>query len=106
MLFFDSIELTAISSTARSMLDAPNTLEEPQKTLSGLPNTKAPHIDGLPGKIYKKYGDILIPELLAVVNDAYDYGTLPPSMNEGVILLFLKPEKKNLHQNFIDQFLF
>lgn len=59
----------------------------------GVPNNKASGLDGLPGKIYKKYGDVLLPELLDVFNYAIEGSILPPSMNEVVIIVLLKADK-------------
>lgn len=50
--------------------------------------------DGLPGEIYKKYEDILLPELLDVITSwRWVHYPPPPSINEAVIIVLLKPDK-------------
>lgn len=60
-----------------------------------MPNNKTPGTDGLPGEVYKVYGVNLFPELLEVFNAALELecGHLPPSMNEAIIIVLLKPDK-------------
>lgn len=91
--FFDTIQLSNISKDEREALEGPLTLDELKKAAGNLPNNKAPGPDGLPGEIYKKYGDALLPELLDVFNYAMEVGSLPPSMNEAIIIVLLKPDK-------------
>ena len=48
-------------------------------------------MDGLPSEFYKAYSDLLAPHLLAVYAEALEVGTLPPTLKEAVVLMFLKP---------------
>lgn len=43
-------------------------------------------------EVYKYYGDILLPELLKVLNHAWEPFKLPDSMNEACIIVLLKPD--------------
>lgn len=74
-------------------MEKPLTLGELRDTVAHLSNNKSPGSDGLPGEIYKAYGDVLLPDPLMVFNHAYKVGLLPPSMNEAVIISILKPGK-------------
>lgn len=57
------------------------------------PPGKSPRADGLPAEVYKRYAEILLPCLKSVFVDALEQGCLPPSMNEAVVILLLKPGK-------------
>lgn len=59
-------------------------------------SNKAPGLDGLPTGIYKKYGQILLSELLEVINDALNTQKLPKSMQETTIIVILKLDKDPL----------
>lgn len=41
----------------------------------------------------------MLPELLEFFNAALEYGHLPPSMNEAVIIVLLKPDKPDKSPN-------
>lgn len=92
--FFDTFESSNISKDERKALEGPLTLDELRNAAVNLPNNKASGPDGLPGEIYKKYGDVLLPELLDNFNHAMGLGSLLPSMNEAVIIFLLKPDKE------------
>ncbi|XP_040292346.1 zinc finger protein 420-like [Bufo bufo] len=54
---------------------------------------KAPGVDGLPMEVYKVFQGILLPELLKVFEFSLDAGSLPPSMQEALIVVIPKPGK-------------
>ncbi|KAK1875190.1 GTPase IMAP family member 5 [Dissostichus eleginoides] len=43
---------------------------------------RSPGVDGFPAEYYKKYVDILSPILTEVFQEAFQYGSLPESLNE------------------------
>lgn len=94
--FLDPLKLPSLSSVVREELNAPLTLEELRRAVLEAPNNKAPGLDGLPSEVYKYYGDILLPELLKVLNHAWETFKLPDSMNEACIIVLLKPDKDPL----------
>lgn len=94
--FIQDIPLAELSDAQRDFLDAPFSLEELQSAVSSLANNKSPGIDGLPNEIYGKFGDILLPQLLQVFQDASQTQQLPDSMQEAIIILLPKPGKDPL----------
>lgn len=50
-------------------------------------NNKASGVDGLPAEVSKKYGEVLLPELLKTLNSAVESGNLPMSMSEAIIIV-------------------
>lgn len=62
-------------------------LSEEDKALLDSANHKTPGPDGLPNEVYKEYGDIMLPELLQVLNEAKENKKLPVSMTEATIII-------------------
>lgn len=77
-------------------LDTPITLVELEEAVRQIQNNKAPGMDGLPVDIYKIYSQILLPELLVVLNEAYVTQELPKSVLETIIIIILEPGKDPL----------
>lgn len=94
--FLRGITLPTLEEDDRKMLDGPIELEELQEAVQGMPNNKAPGPDGLPIEIYKKYGGLLLPELLKTMQDAFETTILPPSMREATVVVLPKPGKDPL----------
>ena len=92
--FLESITLPQLEEMDREHLNAPLTLEEFQVALATFPNSKAPGSDGLPIELYKKFGGVLLPELLHMLKNAFDTDSLPGSMYEAVVVVILKPGKE------------
>lgn len=53
--------------------------------------------DGLPAETYRRYGKVLLPELLGVLNWAAVEGELPASMMESTIVVIHKKGKDPLN---------
>lgn len=104
--FLDSITLLQLQDTDKKLLNAPLTLEELQLALAEFPNSKAPGNDGLPIELYKKFGGILLPELLHTFIEAFNSDSLPGSMYEAVVVVILKQGRSLINQNPIDPFHF
>lgn len=94
--FFEHLNLPKLSKENMGALERPITLEELEKTIKLLPNGKTPGIDGIPCEFYKKFAEVLGPEILKTFNAAIDTGWLPPSMTESIITLILKKDKDPL----------
>lgn len=69
------------------MLDLPITIDELQEVALDSTNYKTPGPDGLPNLIYREYGEIMLPELLQVLNEAMEKEKLPVSMTEVTIII-------------------
>ena len=68
--------------------DGSISLEDLTKALGSLPRSKAPGFDGLPYEFYQRFWEQLVPELTAVLQEAFQPdgpGQLPPEMTEGRI---------------------
>lgn len=94
--FFRDLEIPHLSIEGREMLDAPIDLKELRQTVAALTSQESPGPDGLPGEIYKKYGEVLMPMLLKVLNKAMEEGWLPASMMESSIIVLRKEGKDPL----------
>lgn len=79
--------LPTLTENDFSLIDSPLTFEEMQKAVANIPNTKALGAYELPSEIYKTYGETLLPELLAMFDEAFKVGSLPHSMNEALIVV-------------------
>lgn len=73
--FLDNLTMPKLTSIERESLDIPITMAELEEAVGQIQNNKAPGMDGLSVEIYKLYGQILIPELLEVLNEACHTGT-------------------------------
>lgn len=91
--FLEGVSLPTLSQAQRTSLDSPVTLEELQIAVASLSNNKAPGLDGLPNELFKKFGEILLPQLLEVFYSSAAEGNLPATMQEAVIIVLLKPGK-------------
>lgn len=69
--------LPQVSEDTNTSLDRLLTLQELHAALHTMQNQEAPGIDGLSGKFYKAYWDILAPDLLDVFNESLSSGTRP-----------------------------
>lgn len=63
-------------------------------------NQKTPGLDGFPAEIYKRYEEMLLPELLKTFNSASEEGGLPLSMRDSTIIVLPKEGKDLLDPSF------
>lgn len=94
--FFQGLIILQLSEEDKSLLDLPIAIEELQEAALDSANHKAPGPDGLPNKIYREYGEIMLPELLQVLNEAMEKDKLPVSMTEAAIIIIPKEGKDPL----------
>ena len=88
-LFLDPIE-RRLSAAESRLCDGPLTFQECLAALSNMPASKSPGIDGFPAEFYRKFWDLLGPDLVDVFNFCYDHGSLPQSLRKGAITLLYK----------------
>lgn len=74
------VDLPPLSEADREYLNGPLQLEELQEAIASMANNKSPGSDGLSVELYKRYRDILLPQLLQVFQDAMNKPSLPRSM--------------------------
>ncbi len=91
--FFQKAELPQLSSEEKDSLDAPIMEGEVRTAIKGMKTGRSPGIDGFPVEYYKKYVDILCPFLTEVFHEAFQYGSLPESLNQAIISLIPKKDK-------------
>ena len=72
--FFQAITVPTLPAKDMQDLEAPITLEEIKQAVAGMPNQKTPGPDGLPIEVYKRYGEVLLPELLRTLEGAVSGG--------------------------------
>lgn len=88
--FFSNIQLPTLSSDQVALLDASVTQEEVKTAILSMNTGKSPGSDGFPVEYYKEYIDIITPILTMVFEEAFQSGSLPPSLNEALISLIPK----------------
>lgn len=91
--FLEGVDLPVLSEVERTEMESPLTLEELQRAVAELSGKKSPGPDGLPLEIYKQYGEVLLPELLEVLEEAAKEGRLPSSTTEANIVVIPKEGK-------------
>ncbi|KAJ0061406.1 hypothetical protein NL108_018634 [Boleophthalmus pectinirostris] len=91
--FISNLNLPKISTEQKHKLDSPITTEEILETIEALPSGKSPGPDGFTFEFYKCYAKDLMPLYHKMLMEAYATGSLPPSLNQGIITLLLKKDK-------------
>lgn len=86
--FFQIVNLPMFLDDEKEILERPLTLEELKNEAANLSNNNSPGSDGLPGEIYKSYYLVFFQFLTTL-----SVGSLPPSMNETVVISILNPGK-------------
>ena len=91
--FFQKVELPQLFPEEKDSLDAPITEAEVRTAIKGMKTVNSPGIDGFPVEYYKRHVDVLCPFLTEVFQQAFQYGTLPESLNKAIISLIPKKDK-------------
>lgn len=86
-----------LSSEQSDFLSKDFLMAELEMALAGTRSGKSPGGDGLPAEFYKKHWHLIREDLLEVLQEVAQSGTLPVSFREGVItLLYKKGDRKDL----------
>ncbi len=88
--FFMNINLPNLSPEQVAFLDKPVTQEEVRNAIRSVKSGKSPGTDGFPVEYYKEYIDIIAPVLTNVYEEAFQTGSLLPSLNDALISLIPK----------------
>ncbi|KAF7643045.1 hypothetical protein LDENG_00246060, partial [Lucifuga dentata] len=91
--FLDNLNLPQLSTEYSDTLDTPLTITELHKSLSKMPNGKAPGPDGFPAEFLKHFWQMLAPLFFRTVTEIKNKGQISPHMNTAAIKLLLKPDK-------------
>ena len=94
------VRAKVVASSLSQQFDAPITLSELSDAIQGLANGKTPGPDGLPNEFYKSFSELLCPFLLRIWQETMFHGSLPASVNSGVIKLIHKRGEKNNINNW------
>ena len=99
--FLDSIQLKELSDTEIKRMKEPLTLDKVSRALFDMKNNKSPGIDGFPAEFYKYFWQELKFIVLRMFKSCYEAGTMPVSLQEGVITLIPKSGKpRNLINSY------
>jgi len=85
--------ISVLSPKQKLDLESPLTLEELSAALKSLNGGKSPGLDGLPAEFFKKFWDLIGPELLLVFRESLEKNELPLSCRRAVLTLI--PKKGN-----------
>ena len=88
--FFLSKLSSFLSPTDSGLCDGPISMEECAEALRDMNSGKAPGLDGFPVEFYRKFWDLIGPDLLEVFNFSFSNGRLPFSQRSGGITLLYK----------------
>lgn len=91
--WLDGLELKGVEETDKVALDQPITVEEILNAITRLKSGKAPGPDVFPVKFYKKFAAKMAPFLLEVYGECFETKTLPTTMAQATISVFLKKDK-------------
>ncbi|KAJ1143464.1 hypothetical protein NDU88_009773 [Pleurodeles waltl] len=78
--------LRTLTTEDRDLLGGPVTLEEVTDAILQLSAGKTPGTDGLPMEFYKKYMNILAPQLVELHSEVLQQGPLPESLKEALVI--------------------
>ena len=92
--------LTQLTQEERTDLDSTLCMEELTKAVMGIASGRAPGIDGLPADIYKHFWDVMGADLLQVLRESFQQGTLPLSCTRAALSLLPKKGDLTLLENW------
>ena len=92
-LFFNSIQLTRLTTEEADSITCPITEEEIKNNILKLKNNKSPGADGFPGEYYKTFINELTPILCRIYNYALTEGDPPGSWADAIISVIHKENK-------------
>lgn len=87
--FLDNLELPTIEPGDRELLDRPLTQSEITTAIGDVRTGKSPGPDGYPPKFFKNFKYKLAPIMLEVFNESLGNSSLPPTITQDNIILFL-----------------
>ena len=91
--FLNSIELKQLSSVDFDEMKKPLTLDEVGRALHAMKNNKSPGSDGFPAEFYKYFWVDLKYIVMRMLRSCYESCVMPPSLQEGIIILIPKNGK-------------
>ena len=91
--FLNAIELKKLSSVDFGEMKKPLTLDEVGRALYAMKNNKSPGSDGFPAEFYKYFWADLKYIVMRMLTSCYETRVMPPSLQEGIIILIPKSGK-------------
>ena len=83
---------TALTANDQHRCEGELTLNECLEAVSQLSSNKSPGSDGLPVQFYRCFWSLLGPDLVAIQNYSYTYGSLSNTQRRGIIRLLFKKD--------------
>ncbi|KAJ1183214.1 hypothetical protein NDU88_000039 [Pleurodeles waltl] len=93
----EHITMTRLTNDDRERLMSSLKPTEIRKVIQEMAAGKAPGMDGLPVTVYKRYQEILIPQLQTLFQGIAAYAIMPPTMREALMVTLLKPSNTLRH---------
>lgn len=84
--------LPQLAEDEQERLEQPITIQEVERAIDDLPNSKTPGPDGLSAEFYKKYKSVISSVILDVICKAYERKALPPSFSRTYTVLIPKSD--------------
>ena len=98
MSFLDKLNLPKLSSSQQEDLDSPISSQEILNAIKALPTGKSPGQDGFTAEFFKCYAEDLLPLFENMLTEAFEFGKLPPSLNQPFCLA-LEPLAAAIRKN-------
>lgn len=92
-LYLEDATIHEVSQSRAQEICAPFTVEEFTETLKHMSNNRAPGPDGFPNEFYKFFWGSLKHYFFKMVVESLETQSLPPSLQDGIIILIPKPQK-------------
>ena len=89
-----------LSSEQNALCEGPLSACEVFEALKGRASGKSPGSDGLPAEFYLPFWDLLGKDLVDVLNDSLQSGSLPLSQRTALLSLINKKGERLLHKNW------
>ena len=83
---------TALTADDQHRCEGELTLNERFEAVSQLSSNKSPESDGLPVQFYRCFWSLLGPDLVAILNYSYTYGSLSNTQRRGINRLLFKKD--------------
>ncbi|KAJ1187647.1 hypothetical protein NDU88_004421 [Pleurodeles waltl] len=91
--FLDGIDLPRLRDEDGTSMDSPIIREEMRAAFEQLKPANTRGGDGLLTEFYQKYEEVIVEKLLEVYHKALQWGQLPSTLCEAMVVLVLKPSK-------------
>ena len=96
----DVTELPTLSEQQKVQLEKPLSKDEFSKIIKILKPNKSPGYDGIPNEFYQTFWDDIQTMFMSMINESWEEGSLPSTMNTSILSLIHKGESRDDISNY------